>query len=90
MRQVRSSTKFRRDLKRVIKRGYDLERLEAVIDLLRTDKPLLPRHHDHALKGDWLGSRDCHIAPDWLLIYELTDDEVILQRTGTHADLFDE
>jgi mRNA interferase YafQ len=89
MKDLRTSSRFRRDLRRVTRRRYALERLEAIIDLLREGSPLPERYRDHPLKGEWDGSRECHVSPDWLLIYETTDDEVILQRTGTHADLFD-
>jgi mRNA interferase YafQ len=89
MKDLRTSSRFRRDLRRVTRRRYALERLEAIIDLLREGSPLPGRYRDHPLKGEWEGLRECHVRPDWLLIYETTDDEVILQRTGTHADLFD-
>ena len=65
-------------------------KLKAVILLLLDDKPLEPRHRDHALKGDWVGYRDLHIEPDWLLLYRLTETELMLARTGTHSDLFGE
>ena len=83
---VRSS--FKRDLKRVIKRGYDRALLEAVLEHLRSGYELPPARRDHSLKGDWKGWRECHIEPDWLLIYRTAEDEVLLARTGTHADLF--
>jgi mRNA interferase YafQ len=89
MKDLRTSSRFRRDLRRVTKRRYALDRLEAIIDLLREGSPLPERYRDHPLKGEWDGSRECHVSPDWLLIYETTNDEVILQRTVTHADLFD-
>lgn len=89
MKAIRRSTRFRRDLKRSKRRGHDLNRLAAVIDVLAGDGTLPARYRDHALTGDWIGTRECHIAPDWLLIYELTDDKLVLQRTGTHADLFE-
>ena len=89
MKDVRTATKFRRDLKRIGKRRYNTDVLTEVIDLLRSGEILDPAWKDHGLKGDWLGSRECHLAPDWLLIYETTDDEVLLQRTGSHSDLFD-
>lgn len=88
MKNLRTSKRFRRDLKRIIKRGYQRARLEAVVTLLRQTQRLPQRYRDHGLSGEWHGSRECHVGPDWLLIYELTDDEVVLQRTGTHADLF--
>ena len=63
-------------------------RLHAVIESLRLRQPLDPRHRDHALGGDWRGFRDCHVEPDWVLVYQLDDETVCLTRTGTHSDLF--
>jgi mRNA interferase YafQ len=89
MKDLRLTTRFRRDLKRIKRRGLDLDRLEGVIEALRDDQPLPPRYRDHVLAGEWQDNRECHVAPDWLLIYQTTDDEVILVRTGSHADLFE-
>ena len=82
------SGQFRRDTKRAEKRGKDMEKLREVVRLLLAGEPLPPRLKDRPLTGDWTGYRDCHIEPDWLLIYHLTDDEVHFERTGTHSDLF--
>ena len=90
MRDIVRSTAFKKDVKRAEKRGKDMVKLKAVILLLLDDKPLEPRHRDHALKGDWVGYRDLHIEPDWLLLYRLTETELMLARTGTHSDLFGE
>ena len=79
---------FKRDVKRMRKRGKDLGKIKAVIDLLVAEEPLPPKNRDHKLGGNWVGRRDCHIEPDWILIYKLTDDELLLERTGTHSDLF--
>jgi mRNA interferase YafQ len=89
--RLRPTTAFSRDLKRVSKRSYDLDRLHDVIERLRVGAALEPRHRDHALSGDWKGWRDCHIEPDWLLIYRVDEDagELVLGRTGTHADLLE-
>jgi mRNA interferase YafQ len=89
--RLRPTTAFSRDSKRVSKRGYDLERLRDVIERLHVGAALEPRHRDHTLSGDWKGWRDCHVAPDWLLIYRVDNDagELILGRTGTHADLLE-
>lgn len=70
------------------KRGKDLEKIKAVIDLLVTEEALPPKNRDHKLGGNWIGRRDCHIEPDWIFIYKLTEDELLLERTGTHSDLF--
>ena len=71
------------------KRGYDEEKLWAVVDKLAAGVPLPPKNRDHALTGNYLGSRECHIEPDWLLVYEIWNDELLLVliRTGTHSDL---
>jgi mRNA interferase YafQ len=89
MKSLRLTTRFRRDLKRIERRGLKLDRLTTLVDALREDRTLPPRNRDHALTGDWRDCRECHVAPDWLLIYQTTDDEVILIRTGSHADLFE-
>jgi len=88
MKDLRTARKFRRDLKRITRRGLDRDRLDEVIDLLLIGEPLEEAHRDHQLEGDWKGWRECHIAPDWLLIYQTTEDEVMLARTGSHSDLF--
>ena len=88
MLKINSSGRFKRDLKTCQKRGYDLHLLEAVIDILRIPDQLPIQNKDHFLKGDYSGRKDCHIAPDWLLIYEIYEDELYLDRTGTHSDLF--
>ena len=88
MKALRLTTAFKKDLKRITKRGYDRAPLDTIVDLLRLAQPLSTALRDHSLKGEWRGHRECHIAPDWLLIYKTTTTEVILARTGTHADLF--
>jgi len=90
MLTIRYSTKFKRDYKLVKKRGYDVMLMEEVLDLLCSGQPLPPKYRDHNLTGNYAGCRECHITPDWLLIYELAVDELILYltRTGTHSDLF--
>ena len=85
---LRQSTRFRRDVKRQLRKGVDLSRLEAVIEILVVQQPLEDRYRDHPLIGNWKGYRECHIQPDWLLIYRTTDDELQLARTGSHVDLF--
>ena len=89
MKALRLTTAFKKDLKRITRRGYDRDLLDAVVDLLRDGQSLPPARRDHPLKGEWKGWRECHVEPDWLLIYETNDDQVLLARTGTHADLFD-
>jgi len=87
---VRPTTKFQRDLKRAEKRGYNISLLTNVIKLLAAGKTLPQKYKDHDLSGDYIGCRECHITPDWLLVYEIDDNMLILYltRTGTHSDLF--
>ncbi|MGD0670183.1 MAG: type II toxin-antitoxin system YafQ family toxin [Bryobacteraceae bacterium] len=79
---------FRRDVKLAVKRGNDVSKLREAILLLAAGIPLPPRYQHHSLKGNWAHHRDCHIGPDWLLIYKIDGDDLYLVRTGTHADLF--
>ena len=85
-----STTLFRKDLKRIRKRGYRLARLDNVLQTLLREEPLPAKHRDHDLTGDYTGFRECHIEPDWLLIYAIDKGKLILtaSRTGTHSDLF--
>ncbi len=84
------SGRFKRDLRTAQKRGYNLALLDVVVDTLAAGETLDPKYKDHALIGNYKGCRECHITPDWLLIYEIADDELILYltRTGTHSDVF--
>ena len=84
------TTRFRKELKKMLKRGADLGKLETVVNLLASGEPLPPQYHDHALTGNLVGLRDCHITSDWLLLYTIQGDVLVLTltRTGTHADLF--
>lgn len=88
MLKINSSGRFKKDLKICAKRGYDLQLLEDVLNILRIPDQLPIQNRDHFLKGDYLERRECHIAPDWLLIYEIYEEELYLERTGTHSDLF--
>jgi mRNA interferase YafQ len=80
---------FKRDLKRMQKRGKNISRLKEIVGRLANGEYLDPKHRDHALSGNWSGTRDCHIEPDWVLIYSITEDSLRLERTGSHSDLFD-
>jgi mRNA interferase YafQ len=80
--------RFRRDIKLMERRGKDIEKIKAVMRSLVEERPLPPRNRDHALTGDHVGRRECHIEPDWLLIYKLEPNIIIFERTGTHSDLF--
>ena len=90
MLTIKYQATFKKDYKRVKKRGYDIRLLEKTIALLAEGKALPAEYRDHALVGDYSGCRECHIAPDWLLVYEIVEDELLLYltRTGTHSDLF--
>ena len=81
---------FKKDYKRAIKRGLKIELLEQVVTLLAMGEQLPDKNRDHDLSGDWAGHRECHILPDWLLVYRIEDDVLVLTlaRTGTHSDLF--
>ncbi len=89
MRPLVESTAFRKDLKRARRRGYDVAKLVALICKLQLGEALPTANRAHPLKGEWKGYWECHVEPDWLMIYKVTDDEVRLARTGTHADLFE-
>ena len=90
MLKLQTTKQFRKDYKRIKKRGYNLELLEEVLLLLLEQKTLPLRCHDHRLTGNYDGFRECHIQPDWLLVYKIFKDTLILQliRTGSHSDLF--
>ena len=90
MLKIKFLNSFKKDYKRIVKRGYDIALLENVIRMLADGETLPAKYRDHALVGDFAGCRECHIAPDWLLIYEVRESELILvlSRTGTHSDLF--
>lgn len=88
--QIEMSTRFRKDYKLAKKRGYDMSLLKEVIDILASGEKLSKEYLDHPLSGDYKGYRECHIQPDWLLIYRIEKDLLVLglTRTGTHSDLF--
>jgi mRNA interferase YafQ len=90
MLTLKPTSQFRKDYKLAKKRGLDLSILEHVIDVLLAEKTLDSKYKDHALTGSYAGFRECHLQPDWLLIYAINKDTLILtaSRTGTHADLF--
>ena len=87
---LETTAQFRRDYKLMKKRGCERELIETVLDKLLNCCPLEAAHRDHALTGNYAGFRECHIKPDWLLVYKIERDRLVLvaQRTGTHSDLF--
>ena len=90
MLTLKTTTKFRKDYKKIKKRGLDVSLLEKVIQDLLEEKTLDRKYNDHALTGNYLGFRECHIQPDWLLLYTVNKNELILtaSATGSHSDLF--
>ena len=91
MLEIVLSNRFKKDLKMAKKRGYNLDLLNDVVEKLARQEPLPKKNRDHSLTGDFIGFREYHIQPDWLLVYRVNDEELILflTRTGTHSDLFD-
>lgn len=87
---VKPTTQFRIDYKLAMKRGLKISLLEDIVSLLALGEPLPDKNKDHALSGDWVGHRECHIQPDWLLVYRVEENVLVLTlvRTGTYADLF--
>ena len=92
MLTLKTTSKFRKDYKRMKSQGKDMALLEEVIDTLLQEKTLDAKYRDHPLSGKYIGFRECHILSDWLLIYAISRDQLLLtvSRTGTHSDLFDE
>lgn len=88
--EIVSTNKFKKDLKIAIKRGYNMTLIGEVVDILAQGEQLPEKYKDHNLVGNYKGCRECHITPDWLLIYEVDDKQLFLYltRTGTHSDLF--
>ena len=85
---INYTSQFKRDYKRIKKQNKDLSKLRTVIETLVTGNDLEPKYKDHPLIGEWKGYRDCHIEPDWILIYKRTPEILTLQRTGSHSELF--
>ncbi len=90
MLKIRYSSRFKKDYKNIVKRGYDIKLLEEVISILAQKKILPQKYLDYSLTGHFAGHRECHITPDWLLIYKIENDilTLTLTKTGTHSDLF--
>lgn len=92
MLELELATQFKRDLKKIRKQRKNKELMDDIVAQLQHEQPLHPKHKDHNLTGNWHGYRECHITPDWLLIYKVIKDDCIyllrLSRTGSHSDLF--
>jgi len=89
MRTPYYARKFEKDVKLQKKRGKDIEKLKEIVRLLIEGSMLPPKYRDHNLTGNFVGFRECHIEPDWLLIYKINEAEIYFTRTGTHSDLFE-
>ena len=89
MLPIRPTSRFRKDLKKAASQGRNLDLVKEVLETLAIPQPLSPHFRDHKLKGEWRGFRECHLEPDWLLIYTITDFELRPARLGTHSELFD-
>lgn len=90
MLELKFGSQFKRDRRLCIKRGYDMSLLSVVVNTLRIPAALPVQNHAHRLSGNWAGYQECHLAPNWLLIYKVEGNELRLARTGTHSDLFGE
>ncbi len=88
MRFIQRTSQFKKDVKRIEKQGKDLDKLREVLETLLDGERLALQYRDHVLVGQYKGTRECHIEPDWLLVYELIENEIVLIRTGSHSDLF--
>ena len=88
MKAIFQTSQFEKDFKRIKKQGKDLSKLKEDVSAMANSEGREERHRDHALSGIWAGSRDCHIEPDWILIYRVDDGHLFLERTGSHSDLF--
>ena len=89
--EVKRTSTFKKDYKRITKQGLPREEIEAVVRVLAEGEPLNKKYRDHALSGIWKGHRGCHIRPDWVLIYKYIDDVLVLSlsRTGSHSEVYD-
>ena len=89
MKQLSQTRQFAKDVKHLRERREDIEKLKAVVTRLASGQALEPRYRDHALAGEWKNCRDCHLEPDWVLIYSADERYLRLERTGSHSDLFE-
>jgi len=88
MRKPSFTKQFERDLKKSLKRGQNKEKIKAIIVKLVNEESLEPKYSDHKLKGTYQNRRECHIEPDWILIYKIEGERIIFERTGSHSDLY--
>lgn len=88
MLKVKKLGRFDKDYVRCSKRGKDMDKIMAIMLKLASEETLDPKYHDHPLKGNWAGKRECHIEPNWLLVYQISDESITFEATGSHSDLF--
>ena len=88
MLEVRATTRFKKEVKKATRQQKDMHKLGAVVDLLQAEESLPEHNRDHALTGNYAGHRECHLSPDWLLIYKVQGSTLILVRMGSHSELF--
>ena len=88
MKNLVRASSFRRDLRRASRRGKDIRKIEEITDRLVADEPLDARHHRHRLVGNWHPFWECHIEPNWLLVWDEDETTIMLMHTGTHSDIF--
>ena len=86
--ETATTSQFRKDLKKAIRQGKNIKLLKQIMEQLASQKKLATRHKDHSLHNNWKGSRDCHITPDWVMIYRVDDGVIYFERLGSHSDLF--
>lgn len=88
--QIKRTGKFKKDLKLAISRGYNMDLMDVVVTALSNGEKLDEKYRDYSLTGDWIGYRECHVLPDWLLVYKYDNEDLILYltRTGSHSDIF--
>ena len=87
-KNIHYTTQFKKDFKLYIKRGYNMQQIKSIMKLLESGKELPAKNKDHSLTGNYLNCRECHVQTDWLLIYQLFNNDIIFIRTGSHSDLF--
>jgi len=88
MLELRATSRFKKEVKKAARQQKDMRKLSAAIELLRAEEPLPERNLDHALTGSFVGHRECHLSPDWLLVYKIEGGTLVLVRTGSHSELF--
>ena len=86
--KIKYTTQFKKDFKKIKKQNKDISKFQTVLEILTHQSPMPAKYKDHALIGNWSNHRECHVEPDWLLIYRVTDSTLYLERMGSHSQLF--